>query len=197
MKPSRTLGLAVVAGAVWWLAGCTEPPARPATVQLTIDGQSYDYQTDKAQFDQQVEGGRYSVYLLPPAGQPNQPYVCLRTYMGNPVAHVWIRYTKPGDDKEGGSELGKYECFVPGTLSDGRPTLGWTFPDGTQRKRTETGEESCQATLTKQGSQLHLTFEATLSRHLAKKKGRKAPTEAEIKADAIKATGSAVLELGK
>jgi len=176
------------------LSGCPEPSRHQATVKLTIDGQSFDYTTSHAQWDQQEEGGLYSIYLLPDNPESGAPYVCMRTYVGNPVAQLWVRYTKPDANKSGEDQaLNKYECFVPGTLDDGRATLGWKKDDGTDRHRNETGDANCNATLKREGDKLLLTFDADLPLFVKKKKG-KAKGEKEVK-DNIKATGSGELVL--
>ncbi len=87
----------------------------------------------------------------------------------------------------------KYECFVPGTLIDGRATLGWKNTDGSERHRNETGDANCTASLTRKDDKLHLTFDAELPLFVKKKKGVK-KGEKKV-ADAIKVTGSAELEL--
>jgi hypothetical protein len=180
------------------VAACARPPEHRATVKLNIDDQSFDYTTDKAQVDQQDRGGRYSVYLLPNDPDGKAPYLCLRTYQANPVAELWVRFTKPERAAEAGSHLDKYDCFVPGTLSDGRPTLSWTHDDGTKRKRTATGQESCSATVRKEGSSLHVDFDALLRRKApGKKKGRQSDAPTDAPTDAIKVRGSAVVELGR
>lgn len=188
----RTILIAAT-GAALLLTGCPETTQHQATVKLSIEGQSYDYQTSHAQWDQQEEGGRYSIYLLPDDKSGKTPYVCMRTYVGNPVAQLWVRYTKPGGPSGPDGELAKYECFVPGTLADGRATLGWTNRDGSERHRNETGDPNCTATLTREGTQLHLRFDAKLPLFVKKKKGKKKGEE-EV-SDSIEAKGSAVLEL--
>ncbi|MBW2457743.1 MAG: hypothetical protein JRI68_24780 [Deltaproteobacteria bacterium] len=186
----KTLGIMLCALV---LSGCPEPTRNQATVKLTIDGKSFDYTTSHAQWDQQEEGGQYSIYLLPADLESGAPYVCLRTYVGNPVAQLWVRYTKPSA-KSGGDDqaLNKYECFVPGTLDDGRATLGWKKSDGKKRHRNETGDPSCTASLTRKDDKLHLTFDAELPLFVKKKKG-KVKGEKEV-VDVIKAAGSAELD---
>ncbi len=182
------------------LLSCSEPTTYPAEVKLAIGEQSFDYTTSKAQLDQQVTGGRYSVYLLPEDDTQRAPYVCYRTYMGNPVSYLWVRYTKPNDaTAEDDEELRRYECYVPGTLSDGTPTLGWRHENGKERDLTETGQDQCNATLKRDGNQLKLSFDALLSPHVKKKKGRKELTKeqkAELRRkEGIVVKGTATLTL--
>ena len=176
------------------LSGCPEPSQHQAAVKLTIDGKTFDYTTSRAQWDQQAEGGLYSIYLLPAEAESGAPYVCMRTYVGNPVAQLWVRYSKPEAKQTGEDQaLDKYECFVPGTLDDGRATLDWKKSDGTKRHRNETGDAKCTATLIREGDKLQLTFDAELPLFVKKKKG-KVKGEKEV-VDVIKAAGSAELEI--
>lgn len=173
------------------LAGCQDHGV-PAEVQLTIDGQDHSYATTHAEFDRQTADGPYSAYLL--RGDGEAPYFGLRYYSGNPVARLVLRQLKPGDAE--GTEPAKYECFVPGTLSDGRPTLGWTQDDGSARHIGETGEATCQAALTEAGGTLTLEFDAVLTRSLSKKQGRSKRAKTELDpSDQIRAKGSATLRL--
>ncbi len=190
MRAIKTIGIVLCALVLW---GCPEPSQHQATVKLTIDGKSFDYTTSYAQWDQQAEGGLYSIYLLPADPDSGAPYVCLRTYVGNPVAQLWVRYTKPSAKKGGDDQaLNKYECFVPGILDDGRATLGWTKADGKKRHRNETGDANCTASLIRKDDKLQLTFDAELPLFV-KKKG-KVKGEKEV-VDVIKAAGSAELVL--
>lgn len=189
----RLIQTTVALLAVLVLSGCPEPTMHQATVELTIDGTSYDYQTSHGQWDQQEEGGRYSIYLLPADPNSGAPYVCMRTYVGNPVAQLWVRYDKPGVQRDEEAGLGKYECFVPGTLSDGRQTLGWANTDGSERHRNETGDANCTGSLVREGNELRLSFDAKLPLFVKKKKGKK-KGEKKV-ADTIEASGSAVLQL--
>lgn len=177
------------------LISCSAPPTYRAEVELAIEGKSFDYVTTHAQIDQQREGGRYSVYLLPGPDRPDQPYLCLRAYLGNPVAELWVRYDDPAADAEpSDDDLGRYDCFVPGTLADGRPTLGWTEDDGRPRDRTVTGEERCQASVRNEGNLLYLAFDAIARRKArAKKKGDGSAEDAPR--EAITVVGKAVLNL--
>jgi hypothetical protein len=196
--------LTLIAG----LSACSKPPEYQADVKLTIDGKTYDYSTAKAQVDQQEEGGRYSVYLLPDAPDGQAPYLCLRTYQAKPVAELWVRYTKPERAEAAGDDLDKYDCFVPGTLPDGRSTLTWTDDDGCKRKRTDTGQEGCSASVRQEGAQLHVSVEATLGRKASGKKSKKAADEPKKTADGcpddtdrkptdvIQAKATAVVTLG-
>ena len=120
--------------------------------------------------------------------------------MGNPVSYLWVRYTKPTDEKaDDDDELRRYECYVPGTLSDGRPTLGWRHENGKERDVTETGQDQCNATLIREGNQLKLSFDALLSPQVKKKKGREKLTKeqkAELRRkEGIVVKGSATLTL--
>jgi hypothetical protein len=135
------------------VAGCTDK-GHKATVSLTITGVDHSFVTASAEVDQQVTDGPYSVYLLRDDGQEG-PFLGLRRFSGNPVAHFWLRAPKAGS-----SELERYECYVPGVLSDGRETLGWTRADGKPRNRQETGESGCQAAVTVEGGELVLTYDA-------------------------------------
>jgi hypothetical protein len=190
--------LATGASLALLIASCSRAPDHQAKVTLEIDGKSYDYTTARAQVDQQEAGGRYSVYLRPAAQDGKAPYLCLRTYSGNPVAELWVRYTEPERAKQNpDADLDKYDCFVPGTLSDGRPTLGWARDDGKPRDRTETGEKDCQASVRKEGSSLHFEFDAVTRRKVTgkKKKGSEDGDKSKGPKDAIKVKGKAVVEL--
>lgn len=175
------------------LAGCPEPTLHQARVELTIDGRRHGYTTGRAQWDQQEKGGRYSIYLRPDDESALAPYVCLRTYVGNPVAQLWVRYTRTPAEAGPSAPLTKYECFVPGTLADGRPTLGWTYPNGQKRPRNQTGDASCQASLTRRDNELHLSFDAELP--LFVKKQAESEKGEKRASDLIRASGSAVLDL--
>jgi hypothetical protein len=178
------------------VTSCSQAPEYRAEVTLEIDGKSYDYTTARAQVDQQETGGRYSVYLRPAAEGSKAPYLCLRTYSGNPVAELWVRYTKPERAKQNpDGDLDKYDCFVPGTLSDGRKTLGWTREDGKERDRTETGEAACQATVRQEGSSLYLDFDAVPQRKAPSKKKGSGDDKTEGPKDTIKVKGKAVVAL--
>lgn len=200
---SFLLPLALLAG----LGACSKPPDYRAEVKLTIDGKSFDYETAKAQLDQQKKGGRYSVYLLPNDPDGQAPYLCLRTYQAKPTAELWVRYTKPERAEAAGDDLDKYDCFVPGTLEDGRSTLTWTDDDGCKRKRTDTGQQGCSASVRQEGGKLHISVDATLGRKASAKKSKKAnekpketqdgcPDETDRKpTDVIQAKATAVLQL--
>lgn len=187
--------IATTLGAALVCASCSKPPEYRAEVTLEIDGKSYDYTTERAQVDQQEEGGRFSIYLRPAHEESEAPYLCLRRYLGNPVAAFWVRYTKPeraAQDPD--ADLDKYDCFVPGTLSDGRPTLGWKDEDGKPRDRTETGEKDCKVTVRKEAKTLHLEFDAVVQRKApAKKKG--ADDEAREPGDTARVQGKATVSL--
>ena len=196
------LSLALLAG----LSACSRPPEHSAEVKLTIDGTTYDYRTAHAQVDQQERGGRYSVYLLPDDPDGKSPYLCLRTYQAKPVAELWVRYTKPERAETAGDDLDKYDCFVPGTLADGRSTLTWTDEDGCPRKRTDTGQLGCRATVRREGERLQVSVDATLGRKASVKKRAKGgppdkpegrcPDDADRKpTDVIKAQATAVVQL--
>ncbi len=136
-------------------AGCRHVELYPGTqVQLEIDGETYDYVADQAQWGEEQD--RISVYLLPADLTTDQPYVSLRYYSGNPVAHFWLRYG--GEAKE----KGKWECFVPATLRDGTDTLTWT-DDGEPREKTDTGEAGCKVTVAHTEEAIELTWDAELS----------------------------------
>ena len=189
--------LAMAASVALLVTSCSKAPEHQAGVTLEIDGKSYDYTTARAQVDQQEKGGRYSVYLRPASEDGKAPYLCLRTYSGNPVAELWVRYTKPDRAKQNpDGDLDKYDCFVPGTLSDGRKTLGWTDDDGKESDRTETGEAACQASVRQEGSSLHLEFDAVAQRKAPGKK-KKGSDDGKTKGpkDTIKVKGKAVVAL--
>jgi len=152
----------VVAGVT---AGCTAAPKHGADVELEINGVPYRYSTHSAQLDQQITDGPYSVYLLRDDTEADEagPYVCLRTFAGNPVSHLWVRYRPPSaDGAPSDTRLRIFDCFVPGTLKDGRQTAGWKNDDGTARDRTETGEEGCRGEVVAQGGALQFHFAGTL-----------------------------------
>jgi hypothetical protein len=173
---------------------CVEPTRHSATVELEVDGQRHDYQTGRAAVEERADPRTYSVYLHPSDPDGDQPFVCFRTFSGNPVGHLWLRYRAPG--KEGG-KLGKFECFVPGKLTDGRDTLGWTEEDGSARDKTVTGEADCEVELKRDGDTLRFSFDARLSPARAIGKKQMAADEAAGKAPAAKVAikGSAVVEL--
>ena len=168
MKRIGTTALALLL-----LSGCPDNTTQ-ATVTLEIDGKKHDYVTRHAEYDQQVEGGDYSVYLLRDEGDDaRDPFIGIRFYCGNPVARLWLRYALPGADPD--DDLGRWECFVPGKLSDGRDTLSWKKDDGSDRARQATGESSCQASVKPDGDELVVSFDATLSPRAEKRgKGKKA-----------------------
>ncbi|RLB58838.1 MAG: hypothetical protein DRI90_16220, partial [Deltaproteobacteria bacterium] len=114
---ATTLGL-LVSGCC--LVACSSQPTYQAQVELQVDGKQYDYRTTKAQIDDEAGNQGYSVYLLPADEDGKAPYVVLRSYSGNPVARLWVRYTKPERVAQGIDELDKYQCYVPSVLSDGR-----------------------------------------------------------------------------
>jgi len=169
---------------------CSKPPRHTAKVSLSVDGQGFDYTTGQGQFDQQVEGGPLSVYFPRDEADGDNPYVCLRYYSGSPVGHLWVRYRKPGVE----GDPKRYECFVPGVLSDGTQTLGWKKADGSERHKPETGEAGCKATVTRDGQQLRLDFEGTFTAEAKKKKKGKAEDEAAAP-DTIRASGSARMKI--
>jgi len=191
------IGWATGASLALLVASCSRAPDYQAKVTLEIDGKSYDYTTARAQVDQQEAGGRYSVYLRPAQEDDKAPYLCLRTYSGNPVAELWVRYTKPERAKQNpDADLDKYDCFVPGTLSDGRPTLGWTRDDGKPRDRTETGEKDCKASVRTEGSSVHFEFDAITERKAPGKNKRNDENgEPAGPKDTIKVKGKAVIAL--
>ncbi len=178
--------------------GCAPPPHHRAAVELAIDGTSFDYVTHRAQRDEPVAGGPVSVYLMPDVPEARAPYACLRYYSGNPVGHLWVRHRKAGaTDEDATAKLPRYECFVPGRLSDGTETLGWKKADGSERHKTETGEADCTARVTKAGGELRLEFEGLLRAAKGKKKGKQADKSDAVKAaDTIRVKGRAVLRLG-
>lgn len=137
------------------LPGCNRGE-RQATVTLHIDGKDASYETARAEIDRVGIGGPTSVYLMRDEAKGEHPYVGVRYYSGNPVAHLWLRAPD-------GGELGSFECYVPGTLGDGRPTLGWTKPDGTPRNRQETGEADCRASVSRTDEAVELTFDALVA----------------------------------
>ena len=134
--------------------GCRQVELHHADVTLEIDGESHDYATEHAQWEE--EQGRVSVYLVPADVDNADPYVNLRYYSGNPVAHFWLRHG--GDDEH----KPKWECFVPGVLMDGTETLGWTKPNGEPRERTDTGETDCHVTIARDDAAITLDFDASL-----------------------------------
>lgn len=195
MSAMRWLWMVVVI--VAGLGACGSPTV-PAEVELEIDGTSYDYLTASAEWDRVGQSGAFSAYLTRDDGQEGQPYLGIRHYSGNPVARLWLRHAGPGAAE--GDDLQRFECFVPGTLLDGRPTLGWQQAGGGERNRQETGQEGCQATIVEEGDTLVLTFDATMGprREVKKKKGKEA--EGEPAADdapvvELKVRGKATLKL--
>lgn len=180
------------------LAACSPPPDCEATVRLSIDGQSHGYRTTKAQYDQQERGGPYSIYLRRDNQDDKKPYLCLRYYTGNPVAELWVRHSTPKRAAERpDADLDKLDCFVPGVLSDGRQTLGWKDDEGQDRERNETGEKTCRAAVSRQGDELHVTFDGVLGRYERPKqsKGDK-PTKVRLEpVETITVKGDAVLKI--
>lgn len=150
---SRSTWLAVLLAVllIGGLGACTDKGVE-ATVALQIDGVKHDYTTRSAETDQQVIDGPRSIYLLRDDGQDG-PTLSIRTFSGNPVAQLSLR---------GAGAPDRYECFVPGTLSDGRATLGWKTAEGKDRNRQETGDEGCLATVTGSGDALELTVDAVM-----------------------------------
>jgi hypothetical protein len=190
---SRSLIVAFFAIAVS-ASACRRAPEYRAEVKLDIDGATHDYSTTRAQLDRQLAAGRTSLYLLPAAESDTQPYLCLRTYAGNPVAHLWVRYPKP--DAKPGDDLGRFECFVPGTLSNGTETLTWTHSDGRPRDKTDTGQPDCAATVTELGDRLLLEVDALM--HLEGAGGKKSAGEQGKPRGkpTIRVAARAALELG-
>jgi hypothetical protein len=178
--------------------GCTDR-ATTAQISLEIEGKKHDYKTSHAEYDQQLEGGPYSLYLLRDEGDDaTEPFLGMRFFSGNPVARFWLRYPAPGE--EAGADLGRWECFVPGKLKDGRDTLSWKKKDGSDRNRQETGEATCTASIAREGDVIVLSYDALLSpRAEKKKKGKsKVAPKGEEKAGGgarIKVKGSARLQL--
>ncbi len=158
------------------LSGCPDH-ATKAKVALEIEGEKHDYETGRAEYDQQVAGGSFSVYLLRDEGDDaTEPFVGIRYYAGNPVARLWLRYPAPG--AEAGADLGRWECFVPGKLKDGRDTLTWKKKDGSERNRQETGEATCRASVSRDGDTLVVSYDAVLRPRAKKKKKGKAEASA-------------------
>lgn len=154
--------------------GACDIPTHPAEVTLEIDGTSRDYRTSSAQWER-LGDGPVSVYLLPDDKTSGQPYVNLRYYSGNPVGHVWVRIA---DTPEQFAEPPKWECFIPGTFSNGTPTLGWKNDDGSDRHSTETGDPDCKATVTEEGGRIVLEVDALVRPAKSKKKsGADEPAE--------------------
>lgn len=147
------------------LAACHNADTYSADVHLEIDGQNHDYSTTKVEIEHER---RWSVYLLPEDKEAGQPYINLRYYSGNPVGHVWLRYTT---DSEEFDHPPKWECFVPGVLSDGTETLTWKNDDGTDRHNTETGEDSCAFTVAETDAGLQVEFDVLLRPKDKKMKG--------------------------
>jgi len=175
---------------VFVVQGCARAPTHRAAVKLQIDGAAHDYQTTAAQVEIRSDPGRYSVYLLPPAAaRETQAHISLRTFSGNPVARLLVVYRRPS-----ASSAARYACFVPGRLSDGRPTLTWTRPDGTKRDRTETGEAGCDARVEREGEALRFTFDAEL--RPATKRKKKGPRDTASPASKpIRVSGAATVQL--
>lgn len=138
-----------------------------ATVKLKIAGHGFDYKTSHAEVDQQIPGGPWSVYLMPDGDANARPWLGIRTYSGNAIARLFLRYRKPGDK---GDAARRWECFVPGQLADGRATLTWKKGDGGERIRQETGDADCTATVAQQGNELVMRFDATVRPRVEKKK---------------------------
>lgn len=177
----RMLGLLLVAGLA---AGCRDVPLHPAEVTLDIDGEDLSYTTAVAQWEE--EGGRRSVYLL--RDSPG-PYVNLRYYSGNPVGHFTMRRD---DDGDGDAE--RYECFVPGVLTDGRNTLGWKKANGEDRHTNETGEVTCQASVATTADTVTVTFDAGVHKVEKKAKGDHGGGEGhEDEVELIQVSGTAIL----
>ncbi len=183
------------------LVACSSQPSYQAQVELQVDGKQYDYRTTKAQIDDEAGKQGYSVYLLPEDEDGKAPYVALRTYSGNPVARLWVRYTKPERVAQGIDDLDKYQCYVPSVLSDGRQTLGWKKVDGKDRHPSETGEAKCQGSVAREGNELHFTFDAEVRRKKVKAKKGKAKAKdgepAEASRDTVVIRGKAVITLSK
>ena len=190
--------LTMAATALLLLAGCPDRVTK-AKVVLEIEGKTHDYETGHAEYDQQVPGGPFSVYLLRDAGEDaTEPYVGIRYFSGNPVARLWLRYPPPG--AEAGADLGRWECFVPGKLQDGRDTLTWKKADGSKRNRQETGEATCKASVVRDGEALVVSYDAVLMPRAEKKKKGKAEASAENVEQAdggprVKVTGRARVQL--
>jgi hypothetical protein len=182
MRPRRFLYIVLLPA----LAGsCSAPPSYRAEVRLQIDNQAHDYRTEAAQIDEAAGDGKFSVYLRPQKEDRSQPYVCYRVYGGNPVTHLWLRFGR----REHSDELAKYECFVPGRLRDGRPTLGWTDAEGKARDKTETGQPDCQAAVRRTDGSIRLTFDALLHRE---QRGKKSPDTPQ---QTVRARGEAIVRL--
>jgi hypothetical protein len=182
-----------------FLAACFGSPQYTADVKLQIDGKSMHYTTPRAVWD--ALGGPPSVYLMASDVEDGaSPYLCLRFYSGNPVGHFWIRYSETGE--ETGSDRPKFECFVPGVLSDGTETVSWTKKDGSERQRTDTGEAGCKVSVTKDGDLIRLEYDVVATQDVKGKGGRGHggggdAGESDDHAPTIKARGSAVLDLSK
>jgi hypothetical protein len=178
------------------LTACKGAPQFPVEVSLEIEGQSFEYTSSQGEFDD--HGGPLSVYLLPDDFKDgSSPYACLRFYSGNPVGHFWVRYSAEGE--EAGNSRPRFECFVPGTLSDGTETLTWTKDDGEERHRTETGEATCKVSLTRQGDDVILEFDVVAQQEKRGKGGHGGGGEEGEEHQGpvtITASGRGVLKLG-
>lgn len=156
----RIFRVPVLTATLLALVACTQDK-HVAEVNLKVDGQDYSYTTHSAETDRQLEDGRTSVYLLRGETAGDGPYLGIRYYAGNPIARLWLRYAEPGAEPADG-DLIRYDCFVPGTLSDGRETLSLKRKDGRSRERHETGDPDCNATVEVSGDALTFTYDATL-----------------------------------
>ncbi|MBW2733088.1 MAG: hypothetical protein JRH20_11910 [Deltaproteobacteria bacterium] len=190
---ARALFVTFIAVAALAAMGCTKPEGHSATITLKIDGEVHDYQTKAALVEVRRDPGTYSVYLRPadPADEKH-PHVSLRTFSGNPVARLSVRYRSPSAEA-----AMRFECFIPGTLSDGRETLTWKKADGSARDRTQRGEADCRASIKREGKTLRFAYDAILrpATKRKKKKSMKGGVEAAPKARAIKVSGSAMVRM--
>ncbi len=172
-----TLWIPLLAGLLLASSVACTDPSTSAEVTWKVDDTSYDYKTAAAEVDQQVKGGAWSVYLMHDQDDPNKPWLGIRTYSGNPVARLFLRYRKPDDEDE---DARRWECFVPGKLSDGRDSLTWRKADGGERIRQETGDADCTASVVQEEGHLAFKFDARVRPRVEKKKkkGKAAPDEA-------------------
>ena len=176
------------------LTACNKAPQYQGEVKLSIDGQNFQYTTDIAEMD--LGGGqtRPSLYFRRDDAQGKQPSLSLRYYQGQPVGKIWFNWKSDDDEK-----MRRYECFIPGQLQDGQPTLGWKKSDGTKRERNETGEADCQVKMTRSDKSIRIAIDAHLhparpqKKKLKKAKGVSQKQDNSLKKLHISGTATLVL----
>ena len=174
------------------LAACQRSPRYRAEVDLKVAGQPVKYSSQAAQLDFGGGPDKPSLYFLRDKTDGAASSLSLRSYQGQAVAKLWLMYQADDD-----SEPRRYECFVPGKLDDGRPTLTWTKDNGDKRETNETGQADCQVKITQDPQQISLEINATLRQALAGKNkalSAKAQAEADATQEAgLRVTGTARL----